>query len=57
MPPYDIALHVNWMDTCPVMETDDGRNQRNLLARLVIVYSSAIGATDNHTLTSRNVET
>ena len=46
-----------WMDACPVMETDGGRNQRNLLARLVIVYSGAIGASDNHTLSSRNVET
>ena len=39
------------------METDGGRNQKNLLARLVIVYSEAIGASDNITLSSRNVET
>ena len=57
------------MDACPVlemevyrtgdliMETDGGRNQRNLVARLVIVYSGAIGASDNPTLSSRQVET
>ena len=46
------------MNECiPVMETDGGRNQRNPLARLVIVYSGAIGASNNHTLSSRNVET
>ena len=45
------------MDACPVMETVGGSSQRNLLARLVIVYSDAIGASDNHTLSSRNVET
>ena len=45
------------MDACPIMETDGSGNQRNLLARLVIVYSGAIGASDNHTLSSRNVET
>ena len=45
------------MDGCPVMEADGGRNQRNLLAQLGIVYSGAIGASDNHTLSSRNVET
>ena len=45
------------MDACPLMETDGGRKQRNLLAQLVIVYSEAIGASDNHTLSFRNVET
>ena len=45
------------MDGCPVMETDGDRSQRNLLARPVIVYGDAIGASDNHTLSSRNVET
>ena len=45
------------MNACPVFETDDDRSQRNLLARLVIVYSGAIGANGNHTLSSRNVET
>ena len=45
------------MDACPVMETDGGRNQRNPLARLGIVYCGAIGASDNHTLSSRYVET
>ena len=45
------------MDACPVMETDGGKNQRNPLALLVIVYSGAIGASDNHTLSSRNVKT
>ena len=45
------------MDACPVMETDGGRNQRNLLDRLVIVNSGAIGANDNQTLSSRNVVT
>ena len=46
-----------WMDACPVMETDGGRNQRNPLARLEIVYSGAVGASGNHTLSSRNVKT
>ena len=46
-----------WMDACPVMETDGGRNRTNPLARLEIVYFGAIGASDNHTLYSRNVET
>ena len=45
------------MYACPVMETDGSRNQRNLLARLVMAYSGSIGASDNHTLSSRNVET
>ena len=36
------------------MDIDGGRN---LLARLIIVYSGAIGASENHTLSSRNVET
>ena len=45
------------MDACPVMVTDGGRNLRNHLDRLVIVYSGAIGTSDNHTLSSRNVET
>ena len=45
------------MDAYPAMEMDGGRNQRNLLAWLVIVYSGAIGASDNHSLSSRNVET
>ena len=48
---------IGWIDVCPVMETDGGRNQRTLLDRLVIVYSGAIGACDNLTLSSRNVET
>ena len=48
---------LRWMDACPVMETDGGRNQRNLLARLVIVYSGAISASDNHTLSSWNIKT
>ena len=46
-----------WMDVCPVFEKDGGRNQGKLLARLVIVYSRAIDARDNHTLSPRNVET
>ena len=29
----------------------------NLLARLVIVYSGAFGPSDNHTLSSNNLET
>ena len=45
------------MDACPVMEMDGGRNQKSLLARLVIAFSGAIGASDNHTLSFRNVET
>ena len=45
------------MDAWPVMETDGDRNQRNLLARLVNLYSGAIGASDNHTISSRSVET
>ena len=45
------------MDASPVMETDGDRNQRNLLVRLVIVYSVAIRPNDNHTLSSRNGET
>ena len=45
-----------WMDACAVMETDGVRNQRSLLARLEIVYSGAIGASDNRTLSSRKVE-
>ena len=32
---------------------DGGRNQRNLLARLVIVYSGAIGASEYHSLRYR----
>ena len=39
------------------METDGGRNQMNPLALLEIAYSGAIGVSDNHTLSSRNVET
>ena len=46
-----------WMDACPVMETDGGRNQRNPLARLEIVYSGAIGASGNHPLSYRNIDT
>ena len=38
------------MDAGPVMETDGDRNQRNLLAWLGIVYSDAIGASEDHTL-------
>ena len=45
------------MDASSVMETGGGRNLRNLLARLVIVYGGAIGASDNHTLSFRNVKT
>ena len=50
-------IHKIWMDGCHVMETDSGRNQRNLLARLKIFYSGAIGASDNRTFSSRNVKT
>ena len=46
-----------WMDPCPGIETDGGKNQRSLVFRLVIVYSGAIGAIDSHTLSSINVET
>ena len=35
------------------MDVDGGRNQKNLLARLVIVYSGTIGASDNQTISSR----
>ena len=42
------------MDSCPFMETDSGRS---LLAWLVVVYSGAIRASDNHTLSYSNVET
>ena len=45
------------MDACSVMEKDGGRNQRNPIARLEIVYSGVIGPNDNHTISSRNVET
>ena len=38
------------MNACPIMLKDSGRN---LLARLVCVYSDAITANDNHTLSSR----
>ena len=41
---------LQWIDACPVMKTDGGRNQRNLLARLEFVYSGAIAASDNHNL-------
>ena len=44
------------MYACPIIQTDGDRNQMNLLAQLVIVYSGAIGASDNHTLSSGNVE-
>ena len=40
-----------------VVDTDGGRHQRTLLARLDFVYSGAIGASDNPTLSSRNVDT
>ena len=47
--------HIGWMHALSrVMETDGGRNQRNHLARLVIVYSGAIYASHNHTLSSRS---
>ena len=46
-----------WMDAWSVMETDGGRDLGNLQARLGIVYSGAVGANDNRTLSSRNVET
>ena len=39
------------------METDGGRSKKYLLAQLVIVCSGAIDATDNRTLSSRNIET
>ena len=39
------------------METDGVRNQRNLLARLVIFHSGAIGASDSHTHFSRQAKT
>ena len=45
-----IVKLIGWMDACPIMETDGDRNQRNLLPRLVIVYSGAIGASDNQAL-------
>ena len=48
---------IGWMDACLVVETVGGRKQRSLLARLLIVYSGAIDASDNQTLSSRNVET
>ena len=32
------------MDACPVMETDGGKNQRNLLALLVIVFEVVLSA-------------
>ena len=51
-----LTSHI-WMDTCPHMETDGARGQKNLLVRLVIVYSGDIGASDYHTLSSRYVET
>ena len=44
---------IGWMDACTVMETDGCRNQGNPLARLEIVFSGAIGASDNHTLSYR----
>ena len=43
--------------TLHVMEADGGRNQSNPLAWLEIVYSGAIDASDNHTLSSKKVET
>ena len=45
------------MDECPILEMDGSRNKRSLLAWLVIVFSGAIGASDNHTLSPRSVET
>ena len=45
-----------WMHA-PSWRRMPARNQRNLLARLVIVYSGVIGASDNPTLSSENVET
>ena len=45
-----------WMHA-PSWRRMPARNQRNLLARLVIVYFAAIGVSENHTLSSRNVET
>ena len=42
------------MDACPIMETDGGMN---LLARLGIVFSGAIGASENCILSFRNIKT
>ena len=39
-----------WMDACPAMETDGGRNQRNLQAWPRFVYSATIGASNDDTL-------
>ena len=52
-----VTLSVGWMDSCPVWEMDGRRNQRSPLAQLVNVYSGAIGASDNNTLSSGNVDT
>ena len=45
------------MEAGPAIERDSGRDLRNLQARLVLVYSVVVGANDNGTLSSRNVET
>ena len=45
------------MDACLVMEKDGSRlESEELQARLVIVYSGAIGASDNRTFSPRNVK-
>ena len=51
-----LTLYLRWMGTWPVMTTVGGKHLSNLLARLIFVWSSAIGASDNYTLFSRNVE-
>ena len=45
------------MDACPNMETNGGRNQKDLLAQLVNVFGGVIDASDSPTFSSRNIET